>query len=124
MPDRSRLVALVEDLMFLSRITEAAAGQGLEVTRVRTAPEVLAACRPLPRLVLMDLDSPRLPWVEAIRSVRADPELTAVPIVGFYGHVHAERARQAEEAGITQTYARGAFVQQLGRILDTPPAAS
>lgn len=124
MPESSRVVALVDDLMFLSRITEAAAAQGLEVTRVRTLPETLAACRPLPRIVLMDLDSPRLPWVDAAGALRADPELAGIPLVGFYGHVHADRARRAEEAGVTQAITRGVFVQQLGRILTSPPAGA
>jgi CheY-like chemotaxis protein len=122
MPDRSRVVALVDDLMFVSRITEAAAPQGLEVKKVRTVAELVEACRPAPRVVLVDLDSSRLPWAEGVAALRADPELAGVPVVGFYGHVHTEHARQGEQAGCTRVLARGAFVQQLGRILELPNA--
>ena len=122
MPENSRVVALVDDLMFLSRITEAAAGLGLEVKKARNVVELVEACRLSPRVVLVDLDSSRLPWAEGLAALRADPALANVPVVGFYGHVHTERARQGEQAGCTQVLARGAFVQQLRRLLELPAA--
>lgn len=122
MPDTSRVVALVDDLMFISRITEAAAPQGLEVTKVRTVAALVEACRLSPRVVLVDLDSSRLPWAEGVAALRADPEMAELPVVGFYGHVHTEHARQGQQAGCTRVLARGAFVQQLGSILEHPAA--
>jgi CheY-like chemotaxis protein len=114
-----RVVALVDDLMFLSRIREAARARGLEVTGVRTVTDLLAACRDVPRLVIMDLDRDRPP--EALGALRAVPALSSVPVVGFFSHVHPERARQAREAGCTRALPRSAFVQELDALL-APPA--
>src|SRR6188474_531534 len=52
------VVALVDDLMFVSRIREAARGHGLDVRTVRRIPELLEACRDHGRLVVLDLDTP------------------------------------------------------------------
>src|SRR5262249_40371456 len=65
------VVALVDDLMFLSRIREAAKGRGVEVKAVRTAAGALAAAHAGAGLVGVDLDSPRLPWAGGADGLRA-----------------------------------------------------
>jgi CheY-like chemotaxis protein len=116
-----RVVAFVDDLMFLSRIREAARARGLEVQGARTVADLVAACRDAPRLVIMDLDRARLPASEALAALRAEPALASLPVVGFFSHVHAERGRQAREAGCTRAIPRSVFVQELDSLLETPP---
>jgi CheY-like chemotaxis protein len=113
----SRVLAVVDDLLFLSRIREAARGTGAEVRPVRAAADLLAAARGGARLVLVDADSSRLPWAEGVAALRADPSLAALPVVAFLSHVHADRAAQARAAGCTRVLPRGAFVQELPRLL-------
>lgn len=112
-----RVVAYMDDLMFLSRIREAARDQDLEVQSVRNVPDLVQACRPAPRVILMDLDSPHLSSGAALSALQADPQLAAIPVVGFFGHVHAERGREASRAGCTRVLPRSVFVQELVAIL-------
>jgi CheY-like chemotaxis protein len=114
---RPAIVAVVDDLMFLSRIREAAKGRGLEVTAVRTPADALAAARGGARLVVLDLDSPRLPTADTLAALRADPELAGLTIVGFFSHVEAQRGRDAARAGCTTVLPRSAFVQQLHALI-------
>jgi CheY-like chemotaxis protein len=116
----SAVVAFMDDLMFLSRIRAAAAAQGIPVSSVRTVPELLAACRQGARLVVADLDT-RLPVLDAVAAVRAEADLAALPVVGFYSHVHVERAEAARAAGCTWALPRSAFVRQLDGLLRHPP---
>ena len=121
----SRVLALVDDLLFLSRIREAARGTGAEVRTVRGPADLLGAAREGARLVLVDADSSRLPWSEAVAALRSDPLLASVPVVAFLSHVHAERAEAARGAGCTRVLPRSAFVQELPRLMaaastDTP----
>ena len=120
----SRVLALVDDLLFLSRIREAARGTGAEVRAVRSAADLLAGAREGGRLVLVDADSSRLPWTDAVAALRADPALDSLPVVAFLSHVHAERAEAARAAGCTRVLARGAFVQELPRLIASVTAAS
>ena len=117
----SRVIALVDDLMFLSRIREAARRRHLDVTAVRTLPDLLAACAAPPRLVIIDLDRGRPPAAEALAALRAEPALAKLSVVGFFSHVHAERGRQAREAGCT-AMPRSVFVEELDGLLAAPPA--
>jgi CheY-like chemotaxis protein len=115
------VAALVDDLMFLSRIREAARGAHLEVRSIRNVEAARAACAEGAGLIILDLDSPRLPALEVLRALAADPETARVPTVGFYGHVHPGHADAASVAGCEVVLARGAFVQRLPALLAEPP---
>jgi CheY-like chemotaxis protein len=112
----SHVIALVDDLMFLSRIREAARGCGA-VVRAARASDLVAAAREGARLVLVDADSSRLPWEDAVRALRSEAPFASLPVVAFVSHVHPERAEAARAAGCSQVLARGAFVQELPRLL-------
>jgi DNA-binding NarL/FixJ family response regulator len=111
------VIAFVDDLMFLSRIREAAQAGGRQVKTARTAAALVEACRDSPHLVLFDLDSARLPITEALEALCGDPSLTDIRSVGFFSHLHAERAQAATAAGCTRVLRRGAFVRELPELL-------
>jgi CheY-like chemotaxis protein len=119
------LVAFMDDLMFLSRIRDAAQSAGLQVQSVREPAALVEACRVnRPALVFIDLDSSRLSSLDAVAAIRADPDLQAIPVVGFLGHTQTEIARAAQSAGCTRVLTRGAFVNELRSLILQPPAAS
>jgi DNA-binding NarL/FixJ family response regulator len=110
------LVVLEDDLLFLSRIREAAGATPVKV--VRSAAALVEACRQQPgALVLADLDSPRLEAVAGDPCPARDPALARQPVIGFFSHVHAQRGREAQAAGATRVLARGAFAQALPELL-------
>lgn len=113
----SQVIALVDDLMFLSRIREAARGAGVGVRPVRGGADLVASAREGGRLVLVDADSSRLPWADAVAALRSEPGLAPLPVVAFLSHVHADRAEAARAAGCSQVLPRGAFVRELPRLL-------
>ncbi len=114
-----QVIALVDDLMFLSRVREAARGLDLEVKALRQPPDA-----PFPdvRLVLVDLD--RFGDPALLARLRGAPGLGEPPLVGFLSHVHADRARQARDAGCTRVLARSAFVQELPALLSQAAAGA
>lgn len=117
-----RALALVDDLMVLSRIRAAAAPAGVEVQVARSLPELLEACRPdPPALLILDLDSPRLPVLAALAALRQEPLGAGVPALGFFSHVEPERARSALAAGCERVWPRSRLVSELAELLRTLP---
>jgi len=114
-------IAVVEDLLFASRIKEAARGKNLELRAARRPEQLTAALLDGVTLVLVDADSDRLSWSEAIEAARAaaGPDLA---IVAFVSHVHAQRALAARRAGASRVLARSAFVQELDALLSAAAA--
>jgi CheY-like chemotaxis protein len=110
------VVALCEDLMFLSRIREAARVAGVEVLSVRDAAGLVGAANAGAQLALVDLDG-RLPVLAAVEGLRQEPRLRDFPVVGFVSHVDVDRAEAARAAGCSSVLSRGAFVRQLPGLL-------
>jgi DNA-binding NarL/FixJ family response regulator len=113
----SRVIALVDDLLFLTRIQEAARRADVEVLCVREAKGLAEAVRAGGRLVLVDADASRLPWEQALRELRSGSPPAGPRAVAFLSHVHAERAAAARAAGCDRVLARSAFVEELPRLL-------
>jgi CheY-like chemotaxis protein len=111
------LIALVDDLLFLSRIRETGRAAGIEVRAVRAARDLLDAARDDGRLVLVDADSERLPWETAIAALRAEPATAACPVIAFVSHVRADHAESARVAGATRVLARSTFVKELPELV-------
>jgi CheY-like chemotaxis protein len=113
----AKLVALVDDLMFLSKIREAGRAAGVDVKAARGVDGLVEAARDGASLVLVDADSERLPWREAVAALRATPELASLPVVAFLSHVHTDHAEAARAAGATRVLARSAFVKELPQLV-------
>lgn len=111
------VVLLVQDLMFKSRIGEAARGAGIAV---HAAPRgrLVESCRESgARLVIADLDDRGRDALPELAALRADPALAGVRVIGFLSHVDAARAVAAREAGLERVMARSAFVKELPTLL-------
>lgn len=112
------IVAAVDDLLFSSKIRTTAKQAGVELVFARTPPEILEQTRTLrPSLVIFDLNSAKANPLETIAALKADPELSSVPTLGFVSHVHTDLIAAARGAGIDEVMARSAFASRLAEIL-------
>jgi CheY-like chemotaxis protein len=112
------IVALVDDLMFRSRIQTAAKGVGADVRFVASPEAAVSLVRNhAPVVVIADLSASRLSPLDVIAELRADPSLASTRIIGFVAHVDAETVRAARAAGADEVIARSAFVTRLPELL-------
>ncbi len=121
----SGVIAAVEDLFFGARILETARQLDVPLRLVHSPSELLTQARAnRPDLVILDLDAAGCRPLDALRQLKADPDLAATPVLGFLSHLHRELKRAAAEAGCDRILARSAFTVQLAEILrpDRPPA--
>lgn len=113
---KRRVLVVVPDLFFATRIDTTAKLLGVETQAVDVS-RAAAACRErAPDLVILDLHGPGEPLVLA-RALKADVATGAIPIVGFYSHVDAALRQAALEAGIDHVMPRSAFTAKLAAIL-------
>ena len=111
----SDVIALVNDMIFASKIRGAAQAADVPVRTTSKAADVLAVASEA-RLILVDLDATRADPVGLIRSLKADPG-TVARVVAFVSHVNADAIAAARAAGADQVLARSAFVARLPEIL-------
>jgi PleD family two-component response regulator len=113
------ILALVDDLMFTSKIRAAAQQSGATVRFARSPNAALTEMRgtPPPRLVIFDLNNPRTDPLGTIAAMKRDPALAAIPTVGFVSHVDSATIDAARKAGMDDVLARSVFTARLQEIL-------
>ena len=112
------VLALVDDLMFSSKIRTAAGQLGISVTFVRSSAAALAAIREsAPALVILDLNNPRTDPLGTVAALKRDPATMSIRTVGYASHVQTEVIEAARQAGVDDVMARSAFTARLAEIL-------
>jgi len=110
-----KLLVVMSDLLFRSKIDEVARRLGLEL-RVAKSPEQLdrQLAAGEPAIAIVDLEETSLDPFAAIARVRAAASQT--PILGFSGHGNVDVIKRAREGGAT-VLARSGFTVQLPALL-------
>ena len=113
------IVAVLDDLMFSSKIKTTANQLGVAVTFARSADAALAEMRktPPPSLVIFDLNNARTNPLGIVAQMKSDAALASIPTVGYASHVQVDVINAAREAGVGEVLARSAFTLQLAEIL-------
>jgi CheY-like chemotaxis protein len=112
------ILAVVDDLMFTSKIKTTASQLGVAVAFARSSPAALERMRQeTPTLVIFDLNSVRADALGTVAAMKADAALAAIPTVGFVSHVQTDLVEAARRAGVGDVLARSAFTMRLPEIL-------
>ena len=112
------ILAVLDDLMFSSKIKTAANQLGVDLRFSRSVDGALDTMRKHETtMVIFDLNNERIGPLAIVAKMKADPALAAIPTVGYASHVQTEVINAARQAGVGEVLARSAFVQQLAEIL-------
>lgn len=116
----ARVVAVVSDLIFRSKVDATARAAGVEaVTCTRAADAMKALASDAVDLLLVDMT---LPGNEAAAAIAAGTTAQPRPrIVAFCSHVEESQAAAARQAGADRVLARSAFSAQLADLLRGNP---
>jgi CheY-like chemotaxis protein len=112
-----QVLAVINDLIFLSKIRETAKQVGVEVVTVTDSLSVESISARQPRGILLDLNSGLRASVEWVRTIKADAAGRRIPIVAFASHVQSDLIAAARQAGCDRVLARSAFTQQLPALM-------
>ncbi len=112
------ILAVLDDLMFTSKIRTTANQVGVAVAFARSAESALTEMRKSPpALVILDLNNPRTQPLAIVGAMKADAALASIPTVGYASHVQTDVIESARAAGVGEVLARSAFTQHLASIL-------
>ncbi len=112
------ILAVLDDLMFTSKIKTAAAQLGVDVAFARSSSGAIDQMRAhAPSLVILDLNNPRIDPLGTVAEMKRDPALASIPTVGFASHVQTDIINAARQAGVDEVLARSAFTMKLPEIL-------
>jgi PleD family two-component response regulator len=113
---QKKVLAVVSDLFFSVKLTEAAKRNSLGLEFVKEPHEVLEKANSKPSLIIFDLNFEAIRPLDLIRSLKANPHTKGISLIGYLSHVQAELKQQAQEAGCDMVMARSALSQNLPQI--------
>ena len=115
---KKKILAVVEDLMFTVKISDAAKRAGLDVKFVKSERDVIdKAESEKPLLIILDLNFSAVQPLELISKLKSNGAMKQISVIGYLSHVQGELKQQAQEAGANIVMARSAFSQNLQQIL-------
>jgi PleD family two-component response regulator len=110
------ILAINNDLIWGTKITEAVLQAGLKCVRAKTEREAMDQARQLrPSLILIDLGVGSLDIVALMKLLKQDPELEKIPVLGYTFHTDQETWQKGVAAGCDRVVARSALQQELGK---------
>jgi PleD family two-component response regulator len=112
------ILAVLDDLLFTSKIKTAAGHVGASVRFARSADAALAEMRTAPpSLVIFELNNQRTDPLGIVAAMKKEAALAGIPTLGFVSHVQTDLIDAARKAGIDDVLPRSAFTMRLGEIL-------
>ena len=115
---KKKILAVVEDLLFTVKISDAAKRAGLDVEFVKSEQDVLDKATHEKRLlVILDLNFTAVQPLKLISTMKSNGDMKQISVIGYLSHVQGELKQQAQEAGANIVMARSAFSQNLQQIL-------
>ncbi len=115
---KKKILAVVDDLLFTVKISDAAKRVGLEVEFLKSERDVLdKATHEKPLLIILDLNNGSVDPLDLITKLKGNGELKQISLIGYLSHVQGELKQKAHDAGANIVMARSAFSQNLQQIL-------
>lgn len=112
------VIAVVDDMFFVSKIRATGKALGMIVKFPRSAEAFRATVSDeTPHLIVVDLHNEKMNPFDLAAELKADKRLKDVPLLGFFSHVQVELQRRAGEAGFDQILPRSLFARDLANLL-------
>jgi PleD family two-component response regulator len=116
MHEPKKILAVVSDLFFSSKLTEAAKRSGLALEFVKEPKEVIEKAQQKPSLIIFDLNFEAAQPLKLITKLKSKSETKSISLIGYLQHIQVELKQQAQEAGCDMVMARSAFSQNMPQI--------
>ena len=108
-----RVLAVVNDLFFSVKISEAAKRNGLALEFVKESGEVLEKAKGKPSLIVFDLNFDAVEPLDLSTKLKAGADTKGVSLLGYLSHLQSELKVKAQDAGCDMVLARSAFSQNM-----------
>jgi CheY-like chemotaxis protein len=125
MTEQPRILAIISDLFFSSRVGSTLKALGYRATWLErpdaypdAAAFAAALAADLPALVILDLNSP-LPWADWLTAAKAEPATAAIPWLAFGSHMETATLAAAKRAGAERVVARSKFSAELAELVQS-----
>ncbi len=114
----TRVVAVLDDMFFSSKIKEAANQTAVNLTIFKNSNGLIESLTSeAARLIIVDLNSKKFNPLSLIKDIKSNPDLRDIPTIGYLPHIEEELKVKALEDGYDLVMPRSRFSRELVQIL-------
>lgn len=115
---QTRVVAVLDDMFFSSKIKEAAKKTNIDFQIVKNTEGLIQSLKNAPpKLILVDLNSNKFNPLDLIKDINSESILQGVTTIGYLPHVEEQLKKEAIEIGCDLVMPRSRFSRELPQIL-------
>jgi CheY-like chemotaxis protein len=121
------ILALIEDILLITRVEDVARKLGFQVVSPDQATFQALVEKDekftsylvnlQPALILVDLASGQVPWREWVQNIKTSESTRGMPVVAYGPHVQSADLKLVKELGADKVYSRGKFKSAMAQIL-------
>jgi CheY-like chemotaxis protein len=111
------VLAVVNDLFFSAKITDAAKRAGVKIEYVTKEQDLLEKAKSNPSLIIFDLNYDAAQPLQLIAKLKADDHLKQISLLGYLSHVQTDLHDAAQQTGCDLVMPRSAFSANLPQIM-------
>lgn len=112
------VVAVVDDIFFVSKIRATGKALGMVVKFPRSAEAFRTIIEDeKPALIVVDLHNEKIDPFDLAKDAKDNSAVKDIPLLGFFSHLQVELQRRAREAGYDAILPRSVFARDLANIL-------
>lgn len=117
------VLAVVNDIFFSAKITEAAKRAGVTLQYVTNEKDLLEKAKANPALIIFDLNFDAVRPLELIKKLKEDAGLKHISLLGYLSHVQGDLKLAAQQTGCDVVLPRSAFSMNMQEIFNRHSAA-
>ena len=102
--DNKTVLAVVNDLFFSVKITDAAKRAGMPVEFIKDEKEVIAKAKTRPTLIIFDLNFSDVQPLKLILKLKSGADFKGISVIGYLSHVQAELKTPGAGSGLRHGY--------------------
>src|SRR5574341_886770 len=115
---RTKIIAVLDDLFFTSKIKEAAKSLNSDLEFIKNTNGLIQKLKSeKPSLIIFDLNSKACNPLETIKDLKSSPNLKDIPVLGYLSHVQTDLKDEADKTGCDLVLPRSKFSKDLKEII-------
>ncbi len=104
------ILVAVNDIFFYTKVRDALLPDGYRLEKARAQQDILEkASSGNPALVVLDMNDRTVDAFQALETLKADPRLSAIPILAYANHEEVDTWNRARALGVTKIVSRNEF---------------
>ncbi|MBI2191925.1 MAG: hypothetical protein HYU36_08075 [Planctomycetes bacterium] len=117
-PASGRRILVIAEMFFASKLKGEVQKAGYEYVPAAAEKSALEKAGSLrPDAIVLDLAKTRFDVPGFLSRLRAEPELSAIPVIGFSGHLDTQRMQEGQEKGCTLVVSNGQITGNFPSVL-------